>query len=726
MEHPTTADVTKFDAEHGFFDEFDKPSKALWKEQAIAALKGAPFDKVMYTKTFEGLVIEPIYCPEDIEGLPHLRSKPGFHPFVRGTRPEGFAKSPWTISQELTLAFPQDFNEEARHDIERGQTGLTVVLDRPTRLGLDPAEASEDDVGRHGVSVSTRTDVCNLFRGIDLNRIAIQCHAGVTALPLLAMLTAAMGDEKGEIGALRDLDGCIGCDPLGELATHGALPISLRTAHDCMYRTTAWALKNAPRLQTVFVQGHPYHDAGAGSTEEVAFAIATAAEYLREMLRRGLSIDDVAPRIRFGFSIGSTFFLEIAKLRAARMLWAQVVAAFGGSAEAQKMTIHGRSSAYNKTSFDPYVNMLRVTSEGFSGAVGGVDSMHLGPFDEPFRTPDRFSRRIARNVQVMLQEEAHFTTPIDIAGGSYYLEKLTHEFGRTAWRIFQDIESNGGMGAALAAATPQGMAHATAAKRAKAVETRADVIVGTNMYANLFEKKIEVAPIDRAALKKAREAEVAAYRHSHQLYALGSKLTNIEQGFGGNGADAVELAMEAIGSGATLGDLFEVLAGLDADRPTVKPLRITRLAEPFEHLRQRVETKFAREGRRVRVFLANMGPIPQHKPRADFSRGFFEVAGFEVIGNDGFDTAEAAAEAALAAGAPVVVVCSTDATYPEYVPPIVARIKAKNPGTTVIVAGKQSPEVTETFTAAGVDDYIHIRANCFEINSKLHENYMER
>lgn len=723
-EQQTPIDITQIDAERGFFDEFKKPSKDEWKEEATTALKGAPFDKVMFTKTYEGLTIEPIYQAEDIEGLPHLYSKPGFQPFVRSTRPNGYIKAPWKICQEMTLAFPQEFNEEARFDIARGQTGLNIVLDRPTTIGQSPANACEKEIGHRGVSLETLHDVSTIFQGIDLKTVSVQCFTGATALPLLAMLSVAMQDNEAGINRLHWVDGCIGSDPLAVLATEGVLPISLKMAYDSMYQATAWAIKKTPKLQTIFVQGHPYHNAGAASTEEVAFALATAAEYLREMIQRGLSIDEVAPRIRFGFSLGSTFFMEIAKLRSARILWAQIVAAFGGNEESRKMTIHGRTSAYNKTVFDPYVNMLRVTSEGFSGAVGGADSMHLSPFDEPIRTPDRFSRRIARNVQIMLQEESRFTMPIDLGGGSYSIEKLTHEFGESAWKIFQNIEKNGGMSASLVAGEPQKISAATAAKRAKAVETRSDVILGTNMYANLTEKKIEVPLIDRKAVKQARVEEVSRHAHTNQDYTLGHDLTNIEKGFSSSAATAVELAIEAVDKGATLSQLFEVLASLDAERPSATPLKIARLAEAFERLRQEVETKFAEKGERLRLFLANMGPIPQHKPRADFARGFFEVAGFDVMGNDGFETAEAAADAALASGAPVVIVCSTDATYPDYVPTIAQRLKAAKPDITVIVAGKQPPEVTEAFNAAGVDDYIHVRANCYEINKKLQEKYM--
>ena len=711
-------DITRIDAEKGFFDEFARPSKEQWRAEATAALKGAPFDKVMYTRTYENITIEPIYCAEDIEDLPHLKSRPGFAPYVRGTRVNGYLGEPWRIGQELAEGIPEQFNAEARFDLERGQTALNIVLDRPTRIGHDPADAAKDEVGQRGLSLATLADVRTAIAGIDTGRIELLCATGATALPLVAMLAAALADEGRDIGRS---EACIGCDPLAEMAVEGGIGIPLESAYDAMARTIDWSLKNAPRWQTLFIQGHPYHDAGASSSEEVAFTLASAAEYLRALIGRGLSIDAIAPRIRFGFSLGANFFMEIAKLRAARILWSQIVAAFGGSAEAQKMLIHARSSAYNKTVFDPYVNMLRVTSEGMSGALGGVDSMHLAPFDEPLRTPDRFSRRIARNVQVMLQEEARFTQPIDVGGGSYYIEKMTHEFAAATWTIFQQIEKAGGMAAALRDGTPQAMAAATAARRATAIERRSDVILGTNMYANLGENPLEIPAIDRDAVRKARIAAVAREQRRTQLYALGYELGAIASGLADAACPVVELAIKAIRSGATLGQLADLATPAATAAAPLTRLAIGRAAQAFEGLRQQVENARRETGRRLQIFLANMGPIPQHKPRADFSTGFFEVAGFEVLRNSGFDSTDAAADAALASDAPVVVICSTDATYPDYVPALAARIKSARPQTTLIVAGKQSAETEQAFIAAGVDDFIHVRSNCFEFNRKLFE-----
>ena len=323
-EADVTVDITKIDTDRGFFDEFPFPDYGEWKEEVVKALKGAPFEKVMFTSTYEGLTINPIYSADDIKELPHLDSRPGFIPFVRGTRVGGYLKKAWDICQELTVPLPEDFNDEARFDRERGQTMLNLVLDRPTREGYDPAEA--DQLGERGLSLATVADVRHTFKGLEAERTPLLSYTGAVSLPLIALLASGL---KADGCNLERITGCVGSDPLAELARWGTLRMDLNSAYDLMFLGTAWAKEAMPELQTIFIQGHPYHDAGASSTEEVAFALATAAEYIREMLNRGLAVNDITPRMRFGFSLGSNFFMEIAKLRAARILWSQIAAAFG-------------------------------------------------------------------------------------------------------------------------------------------------------------------------------------------------------------------------------------------------------------------------------------------------------------------------------------------------------------------------------------------------------------
>ncbi len=267
-------------------------------------------------------------------------------------------------------------------------------------------------------------------------------RAGTAALPLLAMLVAH-ARRAGRPAS--DLHGCLEDDPLGVLAHEGAIPLSLGRAYDEMAQITLWAERHAPRLQTVAVHTYPYHNAGANAVQELAFALATGVAYLRAMQRRGADVNVAARRMRFDFAVGGNFFMEIAKLRAARLLWSQVVDAFCGGGKARWMRQHARRARRNKTTIDPYVNMLRVTTEALAAAVGGVESLHVAPYDEPARPPDEFSRRIARNAQVILQEEAHLTAVVDPAGGSYAVEALTDRLARDAWALFQEIEGMGGM-----------------------------------------------------------------------------------------------------------------------------------------------------------------------------------------------------------------------------------------------------------------------------------------
>ena len=516
-------------------DEFPIPSYADWKAEAEATLKGAPFEKKLVTKTFEGLDIQPIYRKEDLEGLQHLGSLPGQAPYVRGTD----ASAHWEINE------------------------------------------------------------------------AGPCTQGF--------------------------------DPLARLV-RGTLDQSLDAAFD-----------ELAKAERVGVSTRPYHNAGGNAVQELAFAIATGVEYLRQAEKRGVALDQIAPKFVFGFAMGSDFFMGIAKLRAARLLWARVVAASGGNADAQKMRIYASTSLWNKTKLDPYVNMLRNTTEAFSAVVGGADNLYVAPFDEVVRTPDDFSKRIARNTQIILAEECHFDHVVDPAGGSYYVETLTAQLANAAWAIFQQIEQAGGMVKALEAGIPQKQVKAVAAKKAEAVAQRRLSLIGTNVYANATEK-----PLEGIAEKSPCGCHCGGHTSAY---------------------------------------------------PNVETLVSVRGSEPFENLRAAVSASSKKK-----VFLANMGPLRQHKARADFSTGFFQPGGYEVLENRGFQTVDEAAAAATASGAQIVVICSTDDTYPEIVPALVPKLKAAN--FFVVLAGYPTEHI-EAFKAAGVDEFIHLRANCFQVLSGI-------
>jgi methylmalonyl-CoA mutase len=693
------------------FGEFPATAYDEWRQAVDKALKGAPFEKKLISQTYEGIALQPLYHQADIADLPHLHSLPGFAPFVRATEPLGHVQKPWAVCQELLYPTPEAFNQALRADLERGQTTVNMVLDKAASAGLDADRADAEAIGQGGLSLASVEDLRRALDGVDLEKTPLFIQSGCLALPVTVLLMALLR-QQGK--PAEGLQGCIGADPLGTLVEQGGLPLALNRAYDSLAKATAWAAAHAPRLQTVLVSGQPYHNGGAHAVQELAFTLAAAVEYVRALQDRGLAIDSTASNIRFAFSIGSPVFMEIARLRAARLLWAKIVKAFGGGEAAQKMRIHGRTSIWNKTVYDPYVNMLRTTAEAFAGAVGGCDSLHVGPFDEVLRTPDEFSRRIARNTHTVLREESHLARTVDPAGGSWYVESLTDAVARQSWSLFQQVEREGGLYQALQAGFPQAQVAETAGLRAADAARRKAVFVGTNLYANLKEKPLEIPAADTAGRQRERAAQLAQYRASVDTDWHQSTLAKLSQG----GENIVEAAIQAAAGGATLGDIAAVLGVGEGAGPKVAPIPRQRGPEPFEALRQAAEAFMARTGARPKVFLANMGPLRQHKARADFARGFLEVGGFEVLGDGTFATPAAAAQAAVESGAAVTVICSTDDTYPELVPPLVQAIRQVKPAMSVLLAGRPADQV-EAHRQAGVEDFIYLGGNCYDLLRNL-------
>ncbi|MED4784857.1 methylmalonyl-CoA mutase family protein [Brevibacillus choshinensis] len=695
------------------FKEFSIPTYDQWREAAEKTLKGASFDAKLLTKTYEGITLQPIYRKEDVEKLQHIHAEPGSAPFLRGIIEAGSTQSRcWEVSQEILAADADEFNQIARHDLERGQTMLNIVLDRASMAGQDPQEALLESVGDSGLSIFSREDLDTAFADINLEEVPLYVHAGPFGLPVLALIVAHLEEKGLDTTKLR---GCVGADPVANFISNGTLPYDMSAAFDGMAHTTRWASKHAPQLKTILVQSHPYHDAGGNAVQELAFVLATGVEYVQALLERGLSIEDITPQIQFAFSIGSNVFMEIAKIRAARMLWASIIDSYGGSEAAQKITIHARTSAWTKTILDPNVNLLRATTEAFSAVMGGVDSLHVSAYDEAIRPANEFSRRIARNTQIILEQEAHLSKVIDPAGGSWYVEWLTDEVATKVWELFLQVEEQGGMLQALEAGNPQAQIEDIAGKKAENAALRKARIVGSNMYANALEhpehpSKLAIEPAKRL---KAHQSHLA--KHDRTTIASALETLSFDQ------EDLLEKAVKAVQAGATLGELTKAMLPTNTKSITVKPLHRHRLAEAFETLRQQAEQYEAKTGSKPKVFLANMGPVSKHKGRADFASEFFAVGGFDVLRQQQFTSPEDAAQAAIASGAPITVICSDDESYPESVPAISQAIKAGKPETTVLVAGLPAAEQLEAYKNAGLDDCIHIRSNCYQVLRDLQE-----
>ena len=695
--------------------EFPAPGPNDWRRAAEESLDGAPFAKKLVTPTSEGLDLQPIYTAADV--CPLTGDWPGQAPYGRGTTALGTRQNGWLICQELPYGRPEEFNAALLKDLARGQNAVNFLFDTATRLGLDPDEAKPGEVGGCGLSLATLDDLVQALRGVDLTAVPVYAPAGSAALGLAAMFVAALA-EQGLKPAV--LQGGILADPFSEWLGHGTLPGGLATAYDDMAVLTDWASRSGSPLRTIGVGAGYWADAGGSAVHELGYGLATGVEYLRALHDRKISVGRAAPRFLFTFSSGSNFFMEVAKFRAARLLWARAVTAAGGTAATARLVCHARTSLWNKTQLDPHVNLLRSTAEAFAAIIGGCASLHVAPFDECLRAPDEFSRRLARNIQIILGEECQLGRVVDPAGGSWYVESLTNQLATKAWALFQEVEQRGGMAEAIRGGWPQQTVDQLAQERITAVESRRTGVVGTNLQPNLREPPLETGRLDYAALAAARAWQVRSYRLAVDPEGSKQVLNRLHDLRRATSATMMKRLVEAFAQGATLGGISRVLRKDRADEPPVKRLCLRRRSDSFERLRRRVDAFVTRSGDRPKVFLANLGPRKQHAARAEFSAGFFAAGGFEVITNPGFGAAASAVAAAHESGASVVVICSTDDTYPVLVPPLATALKlAARPPLVVLAGLPATPELQQHFRAAGIDEFIHLRANCAQILARF-------
>ncbi|MDY0082887.1 MAG: methylmalonyl-CoA mutase family protein [Ignavibacteriaceae bacterium] len=695
--------------------DFPVPSFDEWKQQVEKDLKGESFEKRLITKTYEGINLQPIYTSNDIKDLPQLNNLPGFENYLRGSFASGFNGQDWEISQEYNQSLPEDINDALIYDLKRGLNSINIVLDNPTQLGLDADQSKSGEVGKDGLSISGVRKMLVLFKDIDLSNQPVNISGGFSALPITLLFNAYANETR---TSLMNIKGSITSDPYEYLLTKGELPVSLNQIFDEMKLAAGLMIKSNSAIKTIGVSGIVFNNSGANAVQELAFTLASAVEYLNEMISRGLDINDVAKRVKFTFGAGSFYFMEAAKLRAARMLWNKVLEAFGADEENRKMFIHCKASSFNQTYFDPYVNMLRTTTEAFSAIIGGADSIHTNPYDESFNPPDNFSRRIARNTQIVLKEESHLDQVIDPAGGSYFVEKLTDDIANAAWKLFQTIEEKGGMLKSIQSGFVQDEINKVAEARKKDFAKRKSVLVGTNMYANPKEEMVEIKKTDYDAIYKKRVEYIQKYRISGEDKKHRSILNKLQKIADAKSYDMIEDVVDAFIEGASIGEISKSIRASADKGISVQPLKQFRLAEMFEEIKIAAENYRLKTGSKPKIFLAAMGPLKQFKVRADFSRAFFEVGGFEIIYPKGFNTTGDAVNAAIDSKTQAVVICSTDDTYPKLVPPLVKGIKEKSKDMVVILAGYPKDQIEE-HKKSGVDDFIYLGADAHQVLGNL-------
>lgn len=609
------------------FDQFPPVSTAEWKAKVEADLKGAPFDKKLVWRTNEGFNVQPMYRLEDIEDFKTLNSLPGEYPYVRGTRDN----NDWLTRQEIVAATPAEANAKAREVLTKGITSLGFKVEDPS------AET-----------------VATLLEGIDLAKVEINfTSCQKKALPLAEALVAYIKAA----GAEKTFRGSINFNPLRRPLRHGQPFPGNITEMACKLLD---AVKDVDNLRVLAVDSVMLSNAGCYIYQELGYAMAWGNMWLNLLTEAGRPVDEVARRIKFNMNISSNFFMELAKFRAARMLWAQIVDQYNPeSLDSCKMMAHAATSRFNMTVYDAHVNLLRSQTEAMSAALAGVDSITSTPFDVTYKMPDDFSERIARNQQFLLKEESHLDKVVDPAGGSYYVETLTVSLGQEAWKLFLDVEDKGGFLACVNDGSVQAAVRETSERRHTDVARRKEILLGTNQYPNINEMAAEKIVELNGALPCAC---------SH-------------------GAGEEEPA-----------------AGL----PT------KRAASDFEALRLATEAA----SNRPKVFMLTIGNLAMRLARAQFSSNFFGCAGYEIIDNLGFETVEKGVDEALAKGADIVVLCSSDDEYAELAP---AAFKYLDGRAEFAVAG--APACMDDLKAIGINDFIHVRCNVLDtlkaFNAKL-------
>ncbi|MDT8322477.1 MAG: methylmalonyl-CoA mutase family protein [Bacteroidota bacterium] len=676
------------------FEEFEAVTKKRWLDLVKEDLKGADFDRKLVWQSYEGFSVQPMYFREDMEKLAHLGTLPGFTPYLRGSRKAGSGAQTWSISQTHDASEHDTLLEEIRLAVTGGQRRVGLRFHPVLREAQDVQSMHNAPAGGVWITSSDAFGaLCASMPAVD----GIDLYAGLSS----PMFTAAAADAK-----LKGMHAHY--DPVTMLATSSSLPWTLETAFRLMADGIRFATDELPDSTVVGISGEPWHNAGGSAVEEIACVLATGVEYLQQLQQRGVEVKRASRFMRFTFPVGSTFFMEIAKLRAIRALWTRIVEEFeAGASAAAPMHMHVCGSRWSKTVYDPYVNMLRSTVQAMAGAIGGAESVDIAPFDDVAGNPGVFSRRIARNVQIILQEEARLSQVSDAAAGSYYVEQLTDSIMRHAWSMFREIETRGGIVSALKDGYIQQRLGDTADRKRENISRRRDVIVGTNKYPNLSEKALPAAG-------KAPTANTTLQERYHSLLeergdaaaARAAFIAAVED----ENANLVASMRDALAAGMTIPELHAVLRAAETDTFTVEAIPVFRAAEQFEAMRAAVE----RCEKKPRVFLATYGAVNWSRARATFASGFFGATGMEIVDNLGFPSATAAAEAAIEQDADIVVACSEDEMYRETIPDIMDSLRASPRPMLLIVAGNPVDDLS-ALREAGVHAFIHVKADAGSI-----------
>jgi len=674
--------------------EFARPTIADWEKLARAELKGAGPETLAWT-TPEGIVVKPLYTKDDLAGLAHLDGMPGIAPYVRGPRATMYANRPWTIRQYAGFSTAEESNAFYRKALAGGQAGLSVAFDLATHRGYDSDHPRvTGDVGKAGVAIDSVEDMKILFDGIPLDKMSVSMTMNGAVLPVLAAFVVA-GEEQGV--SADKLSGTIQNDILKEFMVRNTYIYppapSMRIVADIIAHTA----RHMPKFNSISISGYHMQEAGATCVQELAFTLADGLEYVRAALSQGLDIDAFAPRLSFFFAIGMNFFMEIAKLRAARLLWAEMMQPFGPKkADSLALRTHCQTSGVSLTEQDPYNNVVRTAFEAMAAALGGTQSLHTNSFDEALALPTPFSSRIARNTQLILQEETGIANVVDPLAGSYYLEHLTASMAEEARKLIGEVEALGGMTKAVESGMPKLRIEEAAARRQARIDRGEEVVVGVNKYKLAEQEPIEIRDIDNTAVRESQIARLKAVRAKRDAAAVEKTLAALGEAAKSGKGNLLALAIDAMRARATVGEVSDALEKIyTRHRATIRSVTgIYGSAYDgdagFARIKDDVANFAKAEGRRPRMLVVKLGQDGHDRGAKVIATAFADI-GFDVDVGPLFQTPEEAARQAIENDVHVVGVSSQAAGHKTLVPALIDALKAARAEDIVVVCGGVIP-----------------------------------
>jgi len=683
------------------------PKITDWEALAVKERKGRPVDDMVW-QTPEGINVKPLYTAADIEGLAHLDNLPGFAPFKRGPKATMYAGRPWTVRQYAGFSTATESNAFYRRNLAAGQQGLSVAFDLATHRGYDSDHARvEGDVGKAGVAIDSVEDMKILFDSIPLDQVSVSMTMNGAVLPIMASYIVA-AEEQGV--APEQLAGTLQNDILKEFMVRNTYIYPPEPSMRIVADIIGYTATNMPKFNSISISGYHMQEAGATNVQELAYTIADGIEYVRTAINSGLDVDKFAPRLSFFFAIGMNFFMEIAKLRAARILWSTLMAEKFSPKDPSSFMLrtHCQTSGVSLTSKDPYNNIMRTTIEAMSAVLGGTQSLHTNAFDEALGLPTEFAARIARNTQLVIQEEAGVTNVVDPLAGSYYIESLTAELVEAAMLLINEVEEMGGMTKAVETGLPKLRIEEAAALQQARVDRAEQVIVGVNKYQLAEEPDIDVLDIDNSAVRDSQIARLHRLRAERDAAVCQQALDALTASAKSGQGNLLELAIAAARARATVGEISDALEQVWG-RHRAQTRSISGVYgsayegdEDFMNIMKKVEEFAQTHGRRPRMLVVKMGQDGHDRGAKVIATAFADL-GFDVDVGPMFQTPEEAARQAIENDVHIVGVSSQAAGHKTLVPKMIESLKAQGAGEIIVICGGViPPKDYPALRAAGV------------------------